>query len=225
MSSLRWYDANVDVVGLRPLTDALMQAEYRATRNWGFRITERRRSYVEGTYHERVRRLEEVADPFGRVTEYERVEYRTVGFVLRRHFPALEVRDVVRGMGQFVAHLGDCAGDRLSVSAVRVDVSRWLAALEESTRVQVLGLRIADVALAADAKLTMKIQGASDVRAKVHRFLGRRSHRIKSALVQWPEGRDNALCEIWEVGRVAFKEGQTSKHERYLREALASCGC
>jgi hypothetical protein len=220
MANLRWYDASIDATILRSLAKAMLADEYTSKRSWGFRVTERRPTYVIGSYHERVTRTDEVSDPFGHVVAYTRVEFRSVEFVLRTTYPAVELRDVGHSTGELFSRLAGYLDHDIVLTSIRPDVVRWLHTLEERGRVEVLALEIADLALSASASAVIRVEGVSDVRTIVDRFVGKRSHRVRRALIRW-SAEEATTFEIMDLGRATFKQGQSAGAENALRETLA----
>lgn len=221
MKAVRWYEANFDAPKLRKLSEGMLRDEYRAASPWGFRMTERRNDRVVGSYYERVPRIEVVTDPFGNVTEYERVEFKTVEFVLRTAFPAIELLNPSRGLGDFFTRIVAYAEYDVAIAPIRVDVGRWVAAIEERTGAEILALDIADIALSAEASGAVRIEGVADVRSTVAKFLGRRSHRVVQATVRWP-GTPEAVCDIREFGRAKLKAGRSNDVVDVLRGGLSA---
>ena len=119
-----------------------------------------------GSYCERIERVDAVTDPFGKVTEYPRVDYRIVEFALGSDFPAIEIHGPSRGTGDLFVHLAEFVGYDLLVSPIRATVVDWLSALERHTAaMQVTALEVAAIALTTQVSGTLWVEGTSDVRS------------------------------------------------------------
>jgi hypothetical protein len=220
--TMRWYEANLDAAKLRRLGEEMLRNEYSSLRPWGFRLSERRKDFIIGSYYERIKRIDAIADPFGLVTEYERVEFKSVEFVLRTAFPAIEIYNPSRGVGDFFARIAEYTTYDVSVTPIRADVARWLQAIEARTDAEILGLEIADVALDAQVSGVLKVEGESDVRSAAGKLLGRRSHRVARATIRWHENDAETICEIRELGRARLRVGRGFEAVGVLRAGLTA---
>jgi len=220
VKNVRWYEANLNASKLKRLADAMLRDAYRASRPWGFRLSDRRKERLIGSYCERVERVDEVTDPFGKVTEYPRVEYRVIEFTLGSEFPAIELHGPSRSVGDLFVHLAEYVGYDVLVSPIHATVASWLGALEKYTSVQVTALEIAAIAMTTQVNGRLWVEGTSDVRSALRDIVGRRSHRIARARISWKKDDADGGCELRELGRARIVVGRPQPAVDLLRASL-----
>ena len=221
---LRWYDASFDVAGFKRLADAMLRHEYRATTGWGFRVSQRRKDWIAGSYFERFERADTVTDPLGASKEYMRVDFRTIEFVMSSKFPRIELHNPQRGAGDLFVRVAEFLDFGVAIAPLDVDVTRWCEALRRRTSGEIVGLEVSDVAITAAVSGVIGVEGISDVRSALAQLVGRRAHRVSRAMIRWHEGAADMSCDVAASGRAIITGGSASTIP-ILRESLTeACG-
>jgi len=220
ITRLRWYDAPIDAERLRSVSRAMSQHSYRAGESWGFQLKEKRREQIAGAYVERTERIERAVDPFGGVSEFPVVEFRTVDFSLSTSYPGLEVRNPPRSLGTFLKHLDEFSGRSMTIVEPRCDVASWVISIERRTSGIVTAIHVQGVTLSADSSASIRVEGTKDVRGPTERLIAKRTHMVTAALLSWRMSNEEVTADIRGPGRVIVTATRSPAAIDLLRESL-----
>jgi len=148
----------------------------------GFRLEKSRDDSLEAMYHERISWTERNLDPFGREFIFERVEYKSLRFILARNYPELELIDAPRGLTSFFSRLAEMTDFGAAIEPISVNVIDWAASIEKSREMKfrVAGITVSN--LNVDEGVTGNLTVSSrdrDVKAALSRLLARRTYSVQ----------------------------------------------
>jgi len=148
----------------------------------GFRIERTRNDALEAMYHERFTWTEHNVDPFGREFAFERVEYKSLRFILARNYPELELIDAPRGLTSFFSRLAEMTDFQAAIEPLSVGVLDWAAAIQKSRAAtfRVAGITVSN--LNVEEGVTGRLTVASrekDVQSALSRLLARRTYSVQ----------------------------------------------
>jgi hypothetical protein len=148
----------------------------------GFRLEKTRNDSLEAVYHERFTWTERNVDPFGREFAFERVEYKSLRFILAKKYPELELVDAPRGLTSFFSRLAEMTDFGAAIEPLSVNVLDWAASIQKSRsgKFRVAGITVSN--LNVDEGVTGQLTVASrekDVQAALSRLLARRTYSVQ----------------------------------------------
>ncbi len=172
MGRYRWFDFKTRL-SLSELAGRLRDRPYADEKGEGFVLDQFRSDFVVASYIEKVTRIEDVTDPFGRSQRYERTEYDLQSFRVLDHGSTLEMVNPSRTSNTLITRLLEVTDFDVTISPISIDPLEWwsrfssLSSVEGALdRVEVRNLRVAEGALA-----TIKIEGAGDVVEALRRMV------------------------------------------------------
>jgi hypothetical protein len=149
---------------LRVTSDELSRKEYSDELAWGFVDIRNEGDVVTGTFIERFESEEQIAHPFGEITNYKRVHFSHAKFWLGVKVPQLEVYDGSRSLAPLLTELSRCFQFSLAFSRIRIDLQTLIGALKRKTSsLTLFGASLADITLASDVFARVAVVGSGEV--------------------------------------------------------------
>ena len=181
MNRVRWFCAKLPQ-SIRAFASKIGSSPLELDGDMGFRIERVRNDSLEATYYERFSWTENIVDPFGRESSFERSGYKSVHFVLSKKYPEIELIDAPRGLTSFFSRIAEMTDLEMTVEPVSVDVLSWAAAVRSSCTMafRVAGITVSN--LNVDEGVTGRLTVASrekDVQAPMARLLARRMYSVQ----------------------------------------------
>lgn len=130
MRRFKWYRAGWPAP-IRDLARRLQEKTFQRDSSDGFVLDRVREDYVEGRFIERIEVQEHTTDPFGEQLQFDRVEFRQLGFRVSDARPGLEIIGSSSGSIALVNRLAEATNFRLAVTNCAVDVLKWLSVFRE----------------------------------------------------------------------------------------------
>lgn len=215
---VRWYRAAVKPADLKRIGEEMLKHEFTRKSITGFRLEHRTTRRITGRYVERSDWIDEVQDPFGRVTRIDRFSYEVVRFRLTTDSPGLELRDPPRTLRSFVARLGEYTNFAITLEEVKVDPFSWMHSLREQVRgVEVRAVSSSPFAVARYVTAQVKLKGSKEVATEYRRMTEGKETDVSKLTVTWPP---DVLCELSRSGRATVTTSRPERTVEALRRAL-----
>jgi len=148
----------------------------------GFRLERIRNDALEATYHERFAWTERNVDPFGREFSFERTEYKSLRFILSKHYPELELIDAPRGLSSFFSRLAEVTNFEATIEPININVSDWAVAIRRlrPAEFRIAGISVSDLSVEEGVIGRLSIASSEkDVQSALSRLLARRSYSVQ----------------------------------------------
>jgi hypothetical protein len=181
VNRVRWFSASLPH-SVRSMATRIASLPLEIDGNMGFRVERIRNDKLEATYHEKLTWTERNVDPFGREFSFERIEYKSLRFILSRNYPELELIDAPRGLTSFFSRIAELSNFEATVAPVSVNVLDWAAAVRKSRpkEFRVAGITVSD--LNVDDGVTGQLTVSSrekDAQVSLAKLLMRRTYTVR----------------------------------------------
>jgi len=187
MTRYRWFDFKTRL-SPSELAGRLKDRPYTDEKGDGFVLDQFRPDFVVASYIERVIRIEDVTDPFGRSHRYERTEYDRQSFRVLDHGSTIEMVNPSRSSNTLITRLLEITDFDVTISPISIDPMHWwsrfssLSSVQgELDRVEVRNLRVGTGALAH-----IKIEGVGDVADALRRMVDLGTSTFDKVRVRFP---------------------------------------
>lgn len=223
MKRIRWHEAKWKA-SLRSVASALRHHAFDPTADDGFLVQRVREDYIEATHIERVVFEETELDPFDNESTFVRTSYRKTNFRLSPSFPQLEIRDPPRSLSLFFTRFSEAMAFDLSVKPLVVDLSSWLARLEEVVVEPLVidALHVGNLQVERGVNASVLLRGDHDVRSAMAKLTKQKPCVIDRMQLRLPVasgGVTSAL--IHRSGGVTFGAGGAEEALTVLRVSFA----
>lgn len=156
--------SNFSANDLRMVSDKLCAKEFSEQISWGFIDVRNKGNTIAATFVERFETEEQVADPFGHITTYKRIQYSQLKFRLCIYAPQLEVYDAPRSISPLVTELSKCFPIPVSFSRIQLDLNLFVKLLKRQTSVLIMqGATLQDIGLATDVLVKVALVGNREI--------------------------------------------------------------
>lgn len=222
ITRVRWYSVgSLDRPLLEQIASAMLRAKYAPNAKMGYSLTNVRPDSIEGKFIERIELRSELIDPFGNKTEFTRLRYKQVPFLLSVRNAALELYDSPRGVKTLFNHLSKLSSRLITISAPEVNVMEWMTRIGKLTNgLVVKSMLIGDIPLSSTASARAMVKGSDDIREQVKLLLGNRIHNIEKVEIAWGSENHRSQCEIHQNGRADLISGEQKDMLAILRKTI-----
>ena len=204
------------------IASAMQAKPYSRDSKSGYSLSTVRTDWIEGAFTERVEYIERLADPLGGELSISRVEFRRTEFRLGAAFPQLELRDPARQIRPLINLIGDSLDFQVALTPIVSSPLVWAKGLaRDREAVRVLAIRSTKFSLSNDARASVIVTGASDVRALLPTFLGKRVIEAESVVCGWGSPGAEWRVELRATGRANVLLSPVDNPGQLLRKALA----
>ncbi|MDP9809896.1 hypothetical protein J2W42_002755 [Rhizobium tibeticum] len=223
MTRYRWFDFKTRL-SLSDLAGRLRDGPYTDEKGGGFILDQVRSDFIVASYVERVTRIEEVTDPFGRSQRYERTEYDLQRFRVLDHGSTIEMVSPSRSSNTLITRLLEATDFDVTVAPISIDPMDWWSRFSRLMsvqgvldRVEVRNLLVGEGALAQ-----IKVEGGGDVAEVLRRMVDLEIVTFDKVRVRFPLKSGwalmtaNAAVEIKSASEVELLGG--------LRKSLRASG-
>lgn len=221
---LQWFSVDpMREKAMEALHARFLAENYSEERGYGVVLQEARRTRLRGAYVEKAMIKEFVVDPFGTKSVFEIPRYMSVGFLLTREYPGLEIANAPRSLGRFLSFLGDCTENRVAIEPIGFGLVAIQAALKrhaDNVVVQAVSLR--DIVLSGTASADAEISGTDDVSGFVSQLTGYRRYDYFGASLSIESNGSKYQVEVNGNGRVKVIAGNALDFARLFRIVISS---
>ncbi|WP_266157569.1 hypothetical protein [Dyella silvatica] len=223
MKRIRWHEAKWKA-SLRSVANALRQNAFGPSSDDGFLVQRVREDYIEATHIERIVLQETEFDPFDNESTFVRTSYRKTNFRLSPSFPQLEIRDPPRSLSLFFTRLSEAMSFDLSIKPLVVDLSSWLARLEEVVVEPLVidALHAGNLQVERGVNASVLLRGDHDVRSAMAKLTKQKPCVIDRMQLRLPVASGGAVSAlIHRSGGVTFGVGVAEDALKLLRVSFA----
>lgn len=223
ITRVRWYSIGMlDKTLLEQIASAMLKAKYSPNSKNGFSIANIRPDSIEGKFIEKIELQSEIIDPFGNKTQFTRLRYKQVPFLLSVRNASIELYDSPRGLKTFFNQLSKFSGRVITISAPEVNLSEWMERIAQLTNgVSIGSLVIGNIPLSSTVSARVFIRGTEDIRNQLKDFVGARPYNIEKVDVAWgPENR-RFQCELHQNGKADLMKGEEKDLLIVLRKTIS----
>lgn len=194
MTRFRWFDFKTRL-SLSELAGRLRDRPYTDEKGDGFVLDQLRSDFLAASHVERVTRVEEVTDPFGRSEHYERIEYDLRRFRILDHGSTMEIVNPSRSSNVLITRLLEATDFDVEIAPISIDPMEWWSRLSRLAsipgtvdRVEARNLRVGENALAQ-----IKVEGTGDVADALRRMAALKTVSFDKVRVRFPSKSGSAL--------------------------------
>lgn len=180
MSRYRWMQADWPV-SIRTLAKRVRERPFSLGESNGFILDRVRDDFLEARYIERYEFQETVADPFGKLLTFDRLEFRQAVFRASLSWPGLELVNASRSSLSLVNQLIETSNFTLPIAPLTVDALRWANAFQQAidSPIVIDSVQLGSLQVEDRVKAKVILRGDKDVRAACKELIHGRQHILE----------------------------------------------
>ena len=187
------------------IENEILLNEFKPGSLWGFRLHSRRQHYLQAVYIEKQILSEKITDPFGNITEYERVTYHQMDFQLSDCPPHILIFNPPRNYRKLLNQLAQFTDYTVAIKNRSVSLFDWVEILRKHDMNGIITkANINPIKYDLNTNGRLSLTSHIDLTDRIVKLLSGTSYLIKNLKITFTENLSIPDVELYSNGKVVF---------------------
>lgn len=223
MNKVRWMKIE-SPIAIRTLCEKMLERQFSMDKNQGFILSKCSDNHCSGRYINKIVSTDKIEDPYGNVSEYERVRFNSINFsITDSPIVNFELLNYPRLIKPLFNALNEITDFNLTVDSGVVDLSLWLRKIREAhsdikvNKLDFSGINIGDKAIAK-----MSIKSSQDIKDSDVDFIPSKEYSIDNVECSFIRDSKQIVFSLSKFKSAKFNDDDSYLLLPLLRSCLES---